>query len=148
MCIYIYICLLIPLSALAGIALLRGDGRLQFVRILIRCLLGCIDSEDVLTHYLCCPILWCLAREMSGISEAEVSIISRRSIRDPSKDKLVLLAFGHTIMVRLMTESALSFILMTISPACNVELLVWVVRSNICFRLADLLIFVWLPDCT
>ena len=58
---------------------------------------GCIDSEDVLSHYLCCPILWCLAREISGTSEADVSIISRLSIRDPSKDKLVLLAYGHVL---------------------------------------------------
>ena len=46
-----------------------------------------------------------------------------------------------------MTESALSFILMTISPACNVELLVWVVRSNICVWLTELLSLMWLSDC-
>ena len=57
----------------------------------------CIDSEDVLTHYLCCPILWCLASEISGISEADVSIISRLSIRDASKDKSVLPAYGHIL---------------------------------------------------
>ena len=65
--------------------------------LLCRCMFGCIDSEDVLTHYLCCPILWCLAREISGINETDVSIISRLSIQDPSKDKLVLLAFCHVL---------------------------------------------------
>ena len=65
--------------------------------LLCRCMFGCIDSEDVLTHYLCCPILWCLAREISGISETDVSIISRLSIQYPSKDKLVLLAYCHVL---------------------------------------------------
>ena len=64
---------------------------------LCRCLFGCIDSEDVLTHYLCCPTLWCLAREISGVCEADVSIISRVFLRDPSKDELVLLAYGHVL---------------------------------------------------
>ena len=64
---------------------------------LCNCMFGCIDSEDVLSHYLCCPILWCLAREASGICETDVSIISRLSIRDPSKDKLVLLACCHLL---------------------------------------------------
>ena len=58
---------------------------------------GCIDKTDVLMHYLCWPILWCLARELSGIREADVSIISRLSIQDPSKDKLVLLAYCHVL---------------------------------------------------
>ena len=61
------------------------------------CFFGCTDSEDALTHYLCCPILWCLARELSGIREADVSIVSRLSIQDPSKDKLILLAYCHVV---------------------------------------------------
>ena len=58
---------------------------------------GCIHSEDVLTHYLRFSILWCLAREISGISETDVSVISRLSIQYPSKDKLVLLAYCHVL---------------------------------------------------
>ena len=64
---------------------------------LCHCLFGCTDSEDVLTHYLCCPILWCLARKISGIHETDVSIISKLPIRDPSKNKLVLLDHGHIL---------------------------------------------------
>jgi hypothetical protein len=60
-------------------------------------MLGCIDSEDVLTHDLCCPILWCLARDISGISETDASMISWLAIQDPSKDKLVLLAYCHVL---------------------------------------------------
>ena len=60
-------------------------------------MLGCVDSEDILTHYLCCPILWCLAREISGISETYFPIISRLSIQDPSKEQLVVLACCHVV---------------------------------------------------
>ena len=64
---------------------------------LCNCMFGCADSEGVSIHYLCCPILWCLAREISGLCETDVSIISRLSVRDPSKDKLVLLAYCHVL---------------------------------------------------
>ena len=57
----------------------------------------CIDSQDVLTHYLCCPVLWSLAREMSVIMENDVSVIGRLPTLEPSKDKLVLLAFSHSL---------------------------------------------------
>ena len=65
--------------------------------LLCRCMSGCIDSEDVLTHYLCCPILWCLARDISVICEADFFIISRFSIRGPWNNKLVSLAYGHVL---------------------------------------------------
>ena len=64
---------------------------------LCTCMFGCTDSEDVLTHYLGCPILWSLAREISGLCETDISIISRLSVRDPSKDKLILLAYCHVL---------------------------------------------------
>ena len=64
---------------------------------LCTCMFGCTDSEDVLSHSLGCPILWSLAREISGLCETDVSIISRLSVRDPSKDKLVLLAYCHVL---------------------------------------------------
>ena len=61
------------------------------------CMFGCLDSEDVLTHYLSCPVLWCLSREISGIREVDVSVNSRISILNPSKDKLLLLAYCHVL---------------------------------------------------
>ena len=66
---------------------------------LCTCMSGCTDSEDVSTHYLGCPILWSLVMEIeiSGLCETDVSIISRLSVRDPSKDKLVLLAYCHVL---------------------------------------------------
>jgi hypothetical protein len=136
--------------ALAGFALPLGNELLQVVWILVcYCVhVGLVASWDVLTHFLCCPILWCLAREVSGISETDVSIISRLSIQDPSKDKLALLAYCHVLYHCAVNDRELSFMLMTISPACNFKLLAWFVRSSICFRSTRLLNFVCLSDYT
>ena len=68
------------------------------------CMFGCLDSEDVLSHYLACSILWSLAREISGIREFEVSINSRISILNPSKDKLLLLAYCHVLYHRAIND--------------------------------------------
>ena len=64
---------------------------------LCACIFGCIDSEDALSHYLCCRILWCIAREVSGLTETEVSVCSRLSLVNTSKDKLLLLAYCHVL---------------------------------------------------
>ena len=64
---------------------------------LCKCMFGCAVSVDVLTHFLCCPILWCLARESSGLTESDVSVSSRLSLVSPCKDKLVSLAYCHVL---------------------------------------------------
>ena len=61
------------------------------------CFFGCRDCEDSLTHYLQCPSLWSLAREMSQISELSPSLPHRLSLVNPTKEKLVLLAFVHSL---------------------------------------------------
>ena len=64
---------------------------------LCTCLFACHHSEDVLSHYLCCPVLWCLAREISGINETSVSIDARLSFVNPHSDKFILLAYCHSL---------------------------------------------------
>ena len=62
-----------------------------------QCVFACPCSEDVLTHYLQCPVLWCLAREISGINELSCSIDARLSLAEPRPDQLIWLAFCHSI---------------------------------------------------
>ena len=62
-----------------------------------QCVFACPCSEDVLTHYLQCPVLWCLAREISGINELSCSIDARLSLAEPRPDQLILFAFCHSI---------------------------------------------------
>ena len=62
-----------------------------------KCIFACAHSEDCLTHYLCCPVLWCLAREISGLNETSVSIESRLSLVNPTPAQFTLLAMCHSI---------------------------------------------------
>ena len=62
-----------------------------------QCIFACHCSEDTLSHYLQCPVLWSLAREISRTNELSCSINARLSLSEPSRDQLVLLAFCHSI---------------------------------------------------
>ena len=61
------------------------------------CIFGCIDCKDEILHYLQCPVLWQLAREVLPLSEEYFSIRHRLCFIDCSKDKLRLLAYTHTL---------------------------------------------------
>ena len=58
---------------------------------------GCIDAEDVLTHYLECPVLWQFAREALSLQEDSIFLQSRLCIVEPRICKLRLLAFAHCL---------------------------------------------------
>ena len=62
-----------------------------------QCIFGCIDAEDVLTHYLECPVLWQFAREALRLQEDSIFLLSRLCIVEPSICKLQLLAFTHCL---------------------------------------------------
>ena len=62
-----------------------------------QCIFGCIDAEDVLTHYLECPVLWQFAREALRLQEDSIFLLSRLCIVEPSICKLRLLAFTHCL---------------------------------------------------
>ena len=62
-----------------------------------KCFLGCRECEDTLSHYLACPVLWSLSREISGISELSPSVHTRLSLVNPHIDQLKLLAFCHAL---------------------------------------------------
>ena len=64
---------------------------------LCKCLFACPNSEDVLTHYLHCPVLRCLAREIFDISAISVSVDARLSIAEPHSGQFILLAFCHSL---------------------------------------------------
>ena len=64
------------------------------------CIFGCTDSKDTLSHYLVCPVLWQLAREVCPNEESS-SVPSRLCMNLPCKVCLLRLsiAFGiyHSI---------------------------------------------------
>ena len=60
-----------------------------------QCLFGCVDSEDSISHYLCCPSLWALARKCLGVAETHISVPHRLSIVEPSKSKLIFRTYSH-----------------------------------------------------
>ena len=59
-----------------------------------QCIFGCIDAEDVLTHYL---ELWQFAREALSLQEDSIFLQSRLCIVEPRICKLRLLAFAHCL---------------------------------------------------
>ena len=61
----------------------------------LTCLFGCPD-QDTITHYLQCPVLWQLAREVCPLEEC-CSLDSRLCLVSPSKDKLRRLAIAYGI---------------------------------------------------
>ena len=62
-----------------------------------QCIFGCADSRDEFIHYLCCPALWQFARETLRIQEDSVMSESRLCLVSPTRSKLRLLAFVHTL---------------------------------------------------
>ena len=61
----------------------------------LNCLFGC-SEQDTITHYLQCPVLWQLAREVCPLEES-CSLPSRLCLASPSKDKLHRLAIVYGI---------------------------------------------------
>ena len=59
------------------------------------CVLGCIDCQDEIRHYMQCPFLWRLAREALTISEEHISLGHRLRFIDCSVYKLRLLAYTY-----------------------------------------------------
>ena len=60
------------------------------------CVYGCIDCKDTLCHYLECPVLWQLAREVTPL-EATSSPAGRLSLVVPSKQSLNRLAVAFNL---------------------------------------------------
>jgi hypothetical protein len=61
------------------------------------CVFGCPDCSDEIRHYLVCPVLWQFGRETLNLREFDIDVESRLCLRNPSTDKLRLLAFVHCL---------------------------------------------------
>ena len=59
------------------------------------CVFGCTDEKDTICHYLLCPVLWQLAREVCPFEESS-AVPSRLCLVSPTKDCIhrLSLAFG------------------------------------------------------
>ena len=62
-----------------------------------QCIYGCLDCKDDLMHYLVCPILWQLAREVLCVQEVSFLILDRLCIGEPTEIKFKTLAFCHAL---------------------------------------------------
>ena len=72
------------------------------------CIFGCTDSKDSLCHYLICPILWQLAREVCPLEESS-DLASRLCLASPCKDSLHRLAIAFGIFHAVKNDSSCSF---------------------------------------
>ena len=57
----------------------------------LQCLFGCQDCKDTLRHYLYCPVIWQIAREVCPFEESS-SLAVRLGMTSPSKQALNRLA--------------------------------------------------------
>ena len=51
----------------------------------------------MLSHYLVCPVLWQLARQLLNLPELSLSVEHRHGICEPTVDKIRMLAFCHSL---------------------------------------------------
>ena len=69
------------------------------------CVFGCIDCQDEIRHYMQCPVLWQLAREVLSVSEVYFYIGHRLCFIDCSLDELRLLAYSHLLYHSVKNDS-------------------------------------------
>ena len=84
------------------------------------CVFGCTDAKDTLCHYLICPVLWQLAREVCPL-EVSSDLPSRLCLVSPSKDSLNRLSIAFGIFHAVKNDMQCSFSSATASTPSFVQ---------------------------